>query len=171
MTFRLRIQVNYRRLANLEAVPERAFRLFQQKLVTTLAPELQQATNALMIPGPFPVSSPFAFATDRSRRFYFALIRANPSLVEGGHWKRTLVIEKGFRVLVVNQPQRTQLTVRNVEGKAVYPYSYRVPGHVSTGWPGSAEIARELLHEFAVPRIVELFEGAMAEALRGANGG
>lgn len=171
----MRLSVDQDQIAALRAMPDRARSLMRVKMQTILKPELQADVNALMEQGPSPVDSPFHFGSDKSARYYFALVTAFPELSDGRHWIRRSDIENAWRVEVGTQFREGLITVVNQLREstgtkpfpAFYVYGPWAPlGHINTGWPEQADIARQLLQEKARTRIRELWRESLHEALR-----
>lgn len=188
MFFRMRLTVNQELLARWRAAPERIQQNFRRKLVTILGPELQKQVDDLMVAGPGPSLFGVQFNTDKSRRYWFLLIRANPWMTSGGgkahekgHYLRTGLVEAGFRVFVSDRLRGNQFTVRNIQEaaksnprdlvprlRASYVYGPRyVLGHIATGWVDEADAAQQLLQVYVIERCKALFSESVKEGLRG----
>lgn len=175
--FKMRLSVDQDQIAALRAMPDRARSLMRVKMQTILKPELQTDVNALMEQGPALVS-PFEFGgrDDKSARYYFALVTNNPSLSDGRHWIRKGDLEDAWNVTIGTQFREGSIAVINQLREstgtkpfpAFYVYGPYAPlGHINSGWPQQAEIARQLLREKAISRIWELWRESLDEAARG----
>lgn len=189
MYVKLKLTVNQTLLTRWREAPRRARLLFRSKLQTVLKPELQDKVDMLMRPGPGPSLFGIQFNTEKSKRYWFLLIRANPDMTtgggkahaKGGHYIRTFIIEEGFRVFVSDRLRGDLITIKNIQEaaksnprdlvprlRASYVYGPRlVLGHIASGWPDSADIAKQLLLEYAVERCKELFAESLRSALKG----
>lgn len=173
---KFRLTVNQPLLEQWRSVPMRAQRLFRRKLVTVLGPELQTEVDLLMIDPPGPVSEPFAFGSEASKRYYFWLVNEYPELTDGHHWRRTELLESHWRVEVSDRLRGNQVTVSNIlrESTGTEPFPGRyvygpwaVQGHINTGWPEQMEVARQRLQEKFIERAKEMWSEAVDEALKG----
>lgn len=145
-------------------LPDRTQRLLRNKLQVELKPELQKDVDMLFEQGPT-VSSPFEFGSDESRNYYFWLIRNNPALSDGSHWLRRGIVEEGFDVSISDRLRLNLILIRNIQPEAKYVFGpWLVRGHAKTGWPNMFEVARQLIREKAVDRVVALAQEAVNEA-------
>lgn len=176
--FRMHLTINQELLNRLRQMPDRAQRNLRRRLQTELAPELQQDVDALMQPGPGPVAEPFAFGTAKSKRYFFALVREHPEYTDGTHWLRggPMAIENAFRVQISDRLRENLVNIKNVQrestGTKPWPARYvlgpwAVAGHIRTGWPEQADIARQLLREKAIKRIIEMWKESVRDAVKG----
>ena len=107
-----------------------AQRDFTRALAAHGLPKTQAAIDAALNADPGPVVWPFEFATERSRRWYFANYETRLPYQRTGsmrRWKALIrdVSDSGFVVLL-----------RNEEEGAIHVFGPRqVPGHRKTGWP------------------------------------
>lgn len=169
--FKLKLTVNRDIIDAMRQLPDRARARLRVKLQTVLKPELQADTDAIFEQGPEPVDNPFTFETPASRRKYFAIVTADPTLSDGRHWIRVGTTAEGFDVEVSSQFREGLITIRNVQSEARFLFGppRAVIGHARTGWPDFAETARQLLHEKAVSRVQELWYEALNESVRSVN--
>ncbi len=174
--FKMRLTVDQDWLANVRAMPERAQRNIRRKIQTSLVPELQADVETILADAPGPVSSPFAFASPASRGYWFALIRANPSLTDGRHWIRTGLLEGSWVVTASDRLRMTMITVSNnlreSTGQEPFPAKFvygpfEPPGHRNIGWPALLKNARQALHAKMLNRVYQLWAEACKDAVRG----
>lgn len=165
----LKLVQNQDLLDRLRELPERSQRNIRRLIVTELVPYLEQRANELMsADSPMPVSSPFAFGTDASRKFYFAMIHSNPELTDGSHWLRTFRIEQGWQFEASDRLRGVQIRGRNAIPEATYVFGpYLVEGHRRTGWPEKAEEMRLQLNLEMKGYIARLWRMAVRDALDG----
>lgn len=165
----MRLTVNQSVLGVIRDLPERAQRNLRRKLQTDLKPELQADVDALMAAPAKPRDdTPFEFGTDKSRRYWFVLIRARPDLTDGSHYIRFGIIQEGFEVLVSDRLRQNLVKIVNVQPKSTYVYGpWQVAGHRNTGWGAQFEQARQALQSKTISRIVQYWYEAVNEAARG----
>lgn len=173
---KVKLDVNQELIARLRELPQRAQRNIRRKIQTELQPELQQDVQTLLGDAPGPVSSPFEFGSELSKRFYFFLVSSNPELSDGEHWIRTGMLESGWRVTVSDRLRESLVTVSNIQrestGQKPFPARYvyapwAVSGHIKTGWPELLTQTRELLRTKTHNRIYGLWGDSIREAIRG----
>lgn len=167
--FQMKLVQNQDLLDKLRLLPERAQRNIRRLIVTELVPYLEERANELMMANsPMPVSSPFAFGTNASRAFYFAMIHDNPELADDRHWIRTFRLESGFRFEASDRLRGTQIRGRNINPESRYVFGpYLVEGHRRTGWSERAEEIRLTLQLEMKSYIARLWSIAVREALAG----
>src|SRR5882724_1737955 len=97
--FKMKLTINQGVLNNLRTLPDRAKRIFRNRMQTEVRPRLQQLVDdkfpELVPDGPI---SPFVFGTGKSQNYYFWLIGQDPELTDGKHWIRTGDIENAWEV-------------------------------------------------------------------------
>jgi len=169
VTFRMRLTVNQAVLGVIRELPERAQRNLRRKLQTQLKPELQADVDALMASPAKPRDdTPFEFGTDKSRRFWFVLIRASPDLTDGSHYLRSAIIEEGFQVTVSDRLRENLVKIVNIQPKSTFVYGpWQVAGHRNTGWGAEFERARQELQAKAIAKIVQYWYEAVDEGTKG----
>jgi hypothetical protein len=188
---KLKLTVNQTLIDRIRATPEKAQLILRRRLVQEVGPELQAMVDTLMAQAPLRGSERFAFMTWKSRKFYFALLYANPDLSDGDHWIRggPMAIENGFRIEVSDRLRETMVRVVNIQregkGKAgmdreggataggteIWPGQYvfgkyAVPGHIMTGWPEFADFVRVQMRTELDLRLRQLWPEAVREAWR-----
>lgn len=113
----------------MDAVGREVFQRLEQPLLTDLR----------TYPGS--VVHPFQFATEKSRRWYFAAIASGIIRTSGGRYQRTggladswqvdyLLNENGFIIRVKSDYKGTKYVVGSFDRSR----NYQVPGHKNTGW-------------------------------------
>lgn len=146
-------------------LPTRVKRRFNEKVRNTVQPELQRQVDDLLGTEPGPVRYPFAFATERSRRFYFAAFRDRIP------YRRTGALAKGWKVLITRQGQSDYMTIVNAAPEAQYvygtPFQRQVPGHRNTGWGRENKIALALIQEHGTDLLVTAALEALYEGVKG----
>lgn len=171
-----KISINQELLTRLRELPERAQRNIRRKIQTELQPELQQDVQALLGNAPGPVSSPFEFGSELSKRFFFFLIRSNPTLSDGEHWIRVGTIENAWRVTVSDRLRESLITLSNIQrestGQKPFPARYvyapwAVSGHIKTGWPELLRQVQDLIRTKAHNRIYRMWGDSIHEAAQG----
>lgn len=176
--FRMRLTINQEILTRLRQMPDRAQRNLRRRLQVELAPDLQQDVDALMETPPGPVASPFLFGTPKSKRYFFVLVHQHPEYSDGAHWLRggPMAIENAFRVQISDRLRENLISVRNVQrestGTKPWPARYvygpwATSGNIKTGWPEQADIARQLLREKTIKRIIEMWRESVRDAVKG----
>ena len=166
--FKMRLQVNQDLLERLRALPERAQRNIKRKIRIELGPVLEEDANDLMEEGPGQVSSPFQFGTDKSRKFYLALVNEYPELTDGEHWLRTGEIERSFVVEVSDRFRENLIRIVNKHGKGRFVLGpWTVQGHINTGWPDFADEVRQVLRAKARREIARMWRDSIREAIKG----
>lgn len=113
-------------------LPDVAAQYFSQ----TVKPALEAKVAATVAVYPGPVVHPFEFATDKSRRWYFAnKVRSGG---KGGEYARTGDLGKAWIVQIDRRSKDSFITIRNTDPAAGFVYGSgsqrQVPGHAATGW-------------------------------------
>lgn len=166
--FRMKLKINQDTLQRIKDLPDRARRNVYTTARTQLVPELEQTINELMVPGPSPVSSPFQFGTEKSRRYWFFLIDTGQVETDGNHYIRSGDIETSFKVEAAGNVTESLFRIFNAHPKAKYLFGpWLVAGHDATGWPEQAEAARQLLQEKANTMLLDLWRSAVRAAIQG----
>lgn len=148
--------------------PARAQAKLAQTMERAIRPAVERQAQDLLGREPGPVVRPFAFATARSRRWYFWAFKGRLP------YRRTGQLGKGWRVAFDRRLSSGQLRIYNLARAAGYVYgpgndlaSFRqVPGHARTGWGRDFPTALPLLQEFAVSLMVDAWYQAVLESLR-----
>lgn len=171
--FRMYLRVNRGPLDVIRQLPERAQRNLRRKLQTDLKPELEADVEAMMASPARPRDdTPFEFGSGQSRRYWFVLVQANPTLSDGRHYIRTGIIEGGFEVIVSDRLRENLVRITNVQPKSTYVYGpWQVAGHRNTGWGEQFEQARQRLQSKTTGKIVQYWYEAVDEATRGKESG
>lgn len=104
--------------------PKAVEKRLNKEIVTPLKRELQTE--------PRPAVLPFAFATEKSRRWYFAnKVKGK----RGGRYVRTHKFSRGWVARIVISDNAVALSINNPEKATKYITGKRqVPGHRITGW-------------------------------------
>lgn len=102
----------------------------------TVKPALEAKVAKTIAVYPGPVVHPFGFATERSRRWYFA--NRGTKGARGGSYVRTGDLGKAWVVAIDRRSKDSFITIRNTDPAAGYVYGSgsqrQVPGHAATGW-------------------------------------
>lgn len=133
-TIRLRANNTERFLKRVAASADRVLDTVETTFRTDVQPELFAALQQT----PGAVKYPFQFATEKSRRYYFASNNSGKGIPS----TRTGAIVKGYRVIVERSTGRIRIRVVNTA--AGYPFvkgRRQVAGHRNTGWQPDAPIA------------------------------
>jgi hypothetical protein len=101
-----------------------------------IQPRLNTEVQRRIVPYPGRVSKPFEFATDKSRRYYFASRKGRLP------YRRTGRLKRGWQVRIDLRRNEGLISIYNLEPYAVYVYGpgflrtsrRQVPGHKRTGW-------------------------------------
>jgi hypothetical protein len=101
---------------------------------------------------PRPAVHPFLFATERSRRYYFYLVRAGRVRTNGRRYVRSGRLVSSWRVLPRGGSRRVRLAIFNQARVSQFVFgnaagSRQVPGHRITGWPLAAKQLPAILRE------------------------
>lgn len=147
--------------------PVKARALLATKIERDVQPQVQHQAQDLLGRAPGPVVRPFAFATDKSRRFYFWRFKGRLPYQRKGQ------TEKGWRVAFDRRLNAGQIRIYNLWSAAGYVYGpgndlanfRQVPGHKNTGWGRDFPIALSLIQEFTVNLLVEAWYQAVLESL------
>lgn len=92
---------------------------------------LQRDVDKLLSPAPGPVRLPFIFASEKSRRAYFATY----GFGRGIPYRRTGKLGQSWVVIITPRFADNTVTIKNLRPEATYVYGPRqVPGHARTGW-------------------------------------
>jgi hypothetical protein len=148
--------------------PDRARALLMTRIERDVKPQVERQAQDLLGRPPGPVSRPFAFATAKSRRFYFWRFKGQLP------YRRTGQSGKSWRVALDRRLNDGQLRIYNLWAAAGYLYgpgnelaSFRqVPGHRNTGWGRDFPTALPLLQEFTVSLLVEVWYQTVLESLQ-----
>lgn len=148
-------------------LPTRAKRTFNREIETVVQPELQRHVKDLVVVAPGPVVHPFAFATARSRRAFFA----TKGFGRGVPTRRTNAIINAWTIEVTRAGEKSYIILTNTNPASQYvygtAYQRQVPGHRATGWGRDLRPALALIQERAVELIIEAWGRAVYQAARG----
>lgn len=179
--FNMRVIQNEEMLQRLRDLPERAQRNIRRKVNTELVPELQTDVSRIMESAPGPSPADFQFGTEKSRRYYFFLIRSNPELAggeHGEHWIRSGLLETSWIVEASDRFRVNQITISNnlhqstSKGNIPYPAKwvygdFSPEGHIQTGWPQQARQMRNIIQAKVSRLLKVMWRESVSEALRG----
>lgn len=173
---RMKLTLNEELLERMRQLPIRVQRNIRRKIAVELAPELQADVSRLMGTAPGPSPSDFQFGSEKSRRYYFFLIRSNPELSDGEHWIRSGLLETSWIVEASDRFRVNQITIsnnlrqstgtRDFPGKYVYG-SFAPEGHIETGWPAQAQQMRNIMQAKMRRVIRVMVRDSVNEGLRG----
>jgi hypothetical protein len=142
-----------------------ARRSFNQDLQTTVRPALQQTVTRLLGVDPGAVHVPFEFATDKSRRFYFARFKGRIP------YTRTGAILAGWLVEIPRSGEKSYVVVYNKVPAAQYvygtPLQRQVPGHRATGYGHDFKQRFITIQREAFDLITDAWYQAVSSALAG----
>jgi hypothetical protein len=143
----------------------RTRRNFNRELERAVRPALQKTVTRLLGVDPGAVHIPFEFATDRSRRFYFARFKGRIP------YQRTGVILAGWLVEIPRSGEKSYIVVYNKVPAAQYvygtPFQRQVPGHARTGWGRNNKAAFTAIQREAFDLIADAWYAAVTGALEG----
>lgn len=167
--FKIKLTTSEDLLGTLKELPARAKQTFKTKMRIEFAPKFEAEVNALMPSlAPGTPSSPFAFGTPRSKRYYFWLITSTEGLTDGSHWLRTGDIESSFEVQVSDRLIENLIRVINRHPKAKYLYGpWQVQGHTNTGWGEEVKESRRQLGQRARVLIIVIWRESLTDAMKG----
>lgn len=155
--FRVKVTQPTATILAIRTLPVRAQREFRRELQTQVKPEIEKDVQELVAPYPGPVVSgpdhPFEFATDKSRRFYFA------TLGKRGPYVRSKQLFQSWTVRIGSQIRADMITILNLKSYSKFVYGPRqVPGHRRTGWGGpNFQAGLDLTREHARQLVVTLW--------------
>ena len=148
---------------NLKARTKAEFKRNQQVKVK---PDLQRQVDDLLGGDPGPVSRPFVFATEKSRKAYFA----TNGFGKGIPFKRDDSIRTSWRVSVLTRLSKDFVVIDNPKKAAKYLYGSpdqrQVQGHKNTGWGKDFDEAITLINEHAVILVKDNWRDAVLKALK-----
>lgn len=118
-------------LQAVKAIPDRVDPAMGRYVQQVVRPAVQSRVNQTFAVYPGPVVRPFQFATEKSRRAYFA----TKGFGKGLPYHRTNELQRGWKVEVDRRKNSGFISIRNTAPAAVYVIGGRqVPGHRRTGW-------------------------------------
>lgn len=162
-------------LVAIRDLPKRIAPELDNELRTEVVPFVERRVQSDIATYPGAVSRPFAFATARSRRAYFA----TRGFGKGIPYRRTGALGKGWKVKLDRRRNEGFLSVANDVPYAGYVYgsglfslgSFRqVPGHKNTGWGNGLDEKIFKLSEDATAMLIAAFVRA-ADRLSARRGG
>lgn len=141
---------------------------------STVKPAIQQrvdTTVALYPPQRIPWGN--GFATDKSRRWYFA--NRVPRGSRGGSYARTGDLAKAWVVRIDRRSKEEIIRVANTDPAAGYVYgpgnalaSFRqVPGHALTGWGSGFDQMFAELADFSMGQLLDAWNATLDAILKG----
>lgn len=144
------LEVPYDVLDAIADLPRRSEETFTNTLDSTVQQPMQQTVESLFGQYPGPVVHPFQFATDKSRRWFFANI---------GHYTRKGKPPLGWTVQIDMRRTGSEFIIFNQWPESLYVYGgvsqRQVPGHERTGWGRDFETAAALAQEEATNKLIE----------------
>lgn len=146
----------------LKALPDKSWTGMKTAMHTQLQPDVKKDVLDLLAPYPGPVVYPFQFATDKSRKAFFA----TNGFGKGIPTRRTDTLKLGWSVGIIERGDTIIVSIFNRTPYAKYVYGPRqVPGHFSTGWGKDSKEAIELIREDSTQRIIDLWRMAVKGGL------
>lgn len=117
-------------------LPARSRAVYARRVQQEVKPALEQVVEQRLAPYPGAVRLPFVFATEKSRRFYFARFRGRIPYPRSGKLARSWLVR------IDRRESDGQIQIVNTAPAAGYVFgpgnplaSFRqVPGHARTGW-------------------------------------
>jgi hypothetical protein len=141
-----------------------ARRNFNRELERSVRPALQQTVTKLLGVAPGAVHIPFEFASDQSRRFYFAKFKGRIP------YQRTGAILAGWIVEIPRSGEKSYLVVYNKVPASNYvygtPLQRQTPGHRATGWGKNNRAAFQTIGREAFDFIANAWYAAVSGALK-----
>ena len=159
------------KLLAIRNAPTAARTQFTAKMDKVVRPAVQAKVDQVVAVDPGPVVSgplsPFQFATDKSRRFYFAAFKGLIPYQRTGDLLRAWVVTFDRRLA------DGQLIIRNVSPVAGYVYGpgsalasfLQVPGHARTGWGRNLPAALSTVQVYAIDLIASTWTDTVKEVL------
>jgi len=133
-------------------------------MVNVVKPEVQSLVQAELAPYPGEAVHPFAFATAKSRRWYFA--NRVPKGSKQGRYPRTGDLAQEWVVEVDRRRNEGFMSVRNTDPAAIYVFGARqVPGHARTGWGRDFPQKIALISDTATDLIIDGWYGIVSGEL------
>lgn len=135
-----------------------------QVFVNTLQRDALVMVKTKIAPYPGPSVHPFEFATERSKRWYFANLAEGKIPTDGKRYKRQHNLENAWEVKMDRRGLNTFMTINNSAPYAVFVYGpgvlittrRQVPGHRRTGWGGKKlDDAVIAVSEFVQDRLID----------------
>ena len=165
---RAKLTINQGLLGRLRQIPDRARSNMFNLVQSEIAPQMELDLNEAMAAGPGPVSSPFAFATPRSQRYWFVLVSTGQVETDGEHYIRSSDIETSFKVEATGDASGSLFKVFNKHPKSRFVVSpWAVAGHQNTGWSKLTYTAIGIARDKARGRLRSLWPRAVWAAFRG----
>lgn len=144
-------------------LPKKAEQQFRNEMQSKVRPAVQREVDRTVGRTPGPVKRPFEFATDRSRRAYFA----TNGFGKGLPYRRTGQLEASWIVAVGTQLRSPFVLIYNNKTYGKYVYGPRqVPGHRRTGWGKDIERDLNYLTDFTEEQIVQTWGRAVDAAVK-----
>ncbi len=118
-------------LEAVKSIPRRVTPAMALYVDRRVIPHIEQRVQATLSVYPGPVVYPFEFATEKSRRAFFA----TNGFGKGIPTRRTGELGRAWVVDVDRRRNEGYITIRNTAPSAIYVIGVRqVPGHRRTGW-------------------------------------
>lgn len=153
-------------LSAVKNIPTRAKQDYKRELMRTVKPEVQQQVDDLLGQPAPPVKLPFEFATEKSRRAYFA----TNAFGKGIPYRRTNQLPTSWRVDLTTRLQKNFIVITNPKSYTKYVYGSidqrQVPGHRNTGWGKDFDTAIELINEDAIILIKNTWRDVVLKVVR-----
>lgn len=137
---------------------------FRTLLRTQVRPAVLKDVVDFLAPYPAGVAYPFKFATDKSRRAFFA----TNGFGRGIPTRRSNQLYDSWDVKVTDRNNTSLLRVVNLKPYSQYVYAPRqVPGHRNTGWGKDFPTAIPLVEEHAEELVIDAWGDAIYGAVQG----
>lgn len=144
--FTMRFSARLERIYGLHDLYPRSVAKLNEKFQNEIKPRIEADAQEVMAPYPGMVSVPFEFATDRSRKFYFANFKPpyqrtgelshSWNVSVGAQYGKSSFIQR-FKGVLSRGSASSDLAIiiANTDPASIWVYGPRqVPGHRNTGW-------------------------------------
>lgn len=119
-------------------------------VTAVVRPRVMSLVQERLAPYPGPTHHPFEFATDRSRRYYFASRKGKLP------YPRTGDLGRAWRVDIDRRRNDGMIAVRNTSPAAIYVIgAFQVAGHRNTGWGKGFPKTLETISNTATDLIID----------------
>jgi len=165
MVFKMKLDVSDDILASIRDLPTRVLPEFRNEMQTVVKPAVQKAVEQYLAPYPpeRSLKPPFEFATDKSRKAFFA----TNGFGRGIPTKRTGVLGKGWNVEVSYQLSNSLIRISNVQPYSRFVYGPRqIPGHAQTGWSKDFDTKSDKVLDVAENEVTSAWGRAVARAIK-----
>lgn len=164
--FRMKVEIGDYILTTMQDLSTSVQPIFRDLLQTDVKPAVQKSVEKHLATYPPPREKlpPFEFASDRSRKAYFA----TNGFGKGIPYKRTNTLAKGWDTKVSSKFSNNLITISNVQPYSTYVYGPRqIPGHAQTGWGKDFDKMAGVIQDDAEEAIVKAWGKAWDTVVKG----